>query len=125
MKTLEKYYVVDMGLLDVILGLPTNVDVGHRLENVVFLELYKRYNGQVWVGKNYEREIDFVAKNTDGTLDYYQVAETVAATETFAREVNGFLNTGDKYRKTILTLDLLEADEAGILRRNIVNWLCE
>ncbi len=125
LKTLEKYYVVDMGLLDVILGLPTNVDVGHRLENVVFLELYKRYNGQVWVGKNYEREIDFVAKNTDGTLDYYQVAETVAATETFAREVNGFLNTGDKYRKTILTLDLLEADEAGILRRNIVNWLCE
>lgn len=125
LKTLKKYYAVDLGLMDAVLGLPGNADVGHRLENLVFLELNKRYDGRVWVGKNYEKEIDFVAKNPDGTLDYYQVAETLAEAGTFAREVSGLENTGDKYNKTLLTLDLLETNDDGIARRNIVDWLME
>lgn len=123
LKTLKKYYAVDLGLVDAVLGLPSNADVGHRLENLVFLELNKRYDGRVWVGKNYEKEIDFVAKNLDGTLDYYQVAETAASAETFEREVGSLENTGDKYNKTLLTLDLMETNDAGIARKNIINWL--
>ena len=96
-----------------------------RLENIVFLELFKRYDGKVWVGKNYEKEIDFVCKNLDGTLDYYQVAETAAGPETLARELSSIENTGDKYRKTLLTLDLIVTDESGVAKRNIVNWLCD
>lgn len=125
LKTLEKYYVVDLGLVDAVLGIPSGADVGHRLENIVFLELFKRYDGKVWVGKNYEKEIDFVCKNLDGTLDYYQVAETAVGPETLARELASIENTGDRYRKTLLTLDLIETDEAGVARRNIVNWLCD
>ena len=122
LKTLEKYYMVDMGLVDAVLGLPSNADSGHRLENVVFLELYKRYDGRVWVGKNYEKEIDFVVKGGDGTLEYFQVAET-AVGETYDREVASIANTGDKYQKTLLTLDLMETDDGGIRRKNVVNWL--
>ncbi len=125
LKTLEKYYAVDLGLVDVVLGLPSNADTGHRLENLVFLELNKRYGGRVWVGKNYEKEIDFVAKNMDGTLDYYQVAETATGAETFEREVAPIKNTGDDYRKTLLTLDLMETNDAGLRKRNIINWLTE
>ena len=125
LKTLEKYYAVDLGLVDAVLGMPSGADVGHRLENIVFLELFKRYDGKVWIGKNYEKEIDFVCKNLDGTLDYYQVAETAASPETLARELASIENTGDKYRKTLLTLDLIETNEAGVARRNIVNWLCD
>ena len=68
----------------------------------------------VWVGKSYEKEGSFAAKNTDGTLDYYQVAETMAEASTFAREVAALKNTGDKYRKTLLTLDLLETNDNSI-----------
>ena len=124
LKTLEKYYAVDMGLVDAVLGLPSDADSGHRLENVVFLELNKRYDGKVWVGKNYEKEIDFVVKQSDGTLEYYQVAET-ATGATYEREVASIANTGDKYRKTLLTLDLMETDNGGIRRKNVVNWLME
>ena len=125
LKTLEKYYAVDLGLVDAVLGMPSGADVGHRLENIVFLELFKRYDGKVWVGKNYEKEIDFVCKSLDGTLDYYQVAETAASPETLARELSSIENTGDKYRKTLLTLDLIETNESGVARRSIVNWLCD
>ena len=66
-----------------------------------------------------------MAKNVDGTLDYYQVAETAAGADTFAREVGGVKNTGDKYNKVLLTMDMLESNDAGIARRNVVNWLTE
>ena len=123
LKTLEKYYAVDLGLIDATLGLPSNADVGHRLENLVFLELNKRYDGKVWIGKNYNKEIDFVCKNPDGTLDYYQVAETANDTNTFNREISSIANTGDDYRKILLTLDPIETNDSGITKKNIVNWL--
>ena len=125
LKTLSKYYAVDLGLVDTVLGLPESADVGHRLENMVFLELLKRYNGQVWIGKNYDKEIDFVAKRTDGAFDYYQVAETLSGDATASREFAAIDNTGDDYDKTILSMDMIETDDRGIRRKNIINWLCE
>ena len=83
-----------------------NADVGHRLENLVFLELNKRYDGRVWIGKNYEKEIYFVAKRPNEILDYYQVAESAADISTFEREVKALKNTGDTYSKTLLALDI-------------------
>jgi predicted AAA+ superfamily ATPase len=124
LKTLENYYAVDLGLVDTILGRPSNADVGHRLENVVYLELIKRYS-QVWVGKNFDKEIDFVVKNADGVTEYFQVSQTVAAEKTLAREKDAFNNTGDSYKKTLLTLDLLETNESGIERKNVIGWLLE
>lgn len=124
LKTLEKYYVVDLGLVDTVLGRPSSADVGRRLENMVYLELLYRY-GKVWIGKNYEKEVDFVVKNSNGVTEYFQVSQTVADDKTLGREVDAFQNTGDNYRKTLLTLDPFDTDEAGIERRNVVNWLME
>jgi predicted AAA+ superfamily ATPase len=124
LKTLEKYYAVDLGLVDTILGRPSNADFGHRLENVVYLELLKRH-GQVWVGKNYDKEIDFVVKNGDGVTEYYQVALSTAEPRTLMREIDAFKNTGDRYERTLLTMDSFETDEQGIKRTNVIDWLTE
>jgi predicted AAA+ superfamily ATPase len=124
LKTLEKYYAVDLGLVNAILGRPSGADLGHRLENVVYLELIKRYP-KVWIGKNYEKEIDFVVKNQDGVTEYFQVAQTVAETRTLEREISAIKNTGDHYKNMILTLDLFTTDENGIECKNIVEWLLE
>ena len=124
LRTGEKYYSVDLGLTDTLLGRPSQANLGHRLENVVFMELNRRY-GNIKIGKNYDKEIDFVVKNHDGEIEYYQVSQTVASDETFKRELSALRNTGDYYRKTILTMDPLETSDNGIVRKNIVNWLLE
>ena len=124
LRTGEKYYSVDLGLTDTLLGRPSRANIGHRLENVVFMELNRRY-GNIKIGKNYDKEIDFVVKNHDGEIEYYQVSQTVASDETFERELSALRNTGDYYRKTILTMDPLETSDNGIVRKNIVNWLLE
>lgn len=124
LKTLEKYYAVDLGLVDVVLGRPSNADLGRRLENVVFLELQKRY-GRVWVGKNDKKEIDFVVRNSDNVLEYYQVALTAVDPKTLEREVSAFTYANDQYRRVLLTMDILDSDEAGIEKRNVVDWLTE
>lgn len=124
LRTKEKYYAVDVGLANSMLGLPSTVDIGHRLENIVFLELRKRYGSQVWIGKNYNKEIDFVVRNRTGLTEYYQVAETIADPSTLSREITS-LNTGDEYKKTLLTMDLISSNEGGIIRKNIVDWLLE
>jgi predicted AAA+ superfamily ATPase len=124
LQTLEKYYTVDLGLVDTILGRPSNTDLGHRLENVVYLELLKRY-GQVWVGKNYGKEIDFVVKTPAGLTEYYQVALNTTEQKTLEREISAFANTGDHYQKLLLTMDSFETDETGIERKNVIDWLLE
>lgn len=124
LKTLEKYYAVDLGLVDTVLGRPSNADLGHRLENVVYLELLSRY-GKVWVGKNYEKEIDFVVKNSGGMTEYFQVSQTAIDDRTLQREMSALENTGDNYRRMLLTLDPFAVDEAGIERKNLIDWLLE
>lgn len=84
LKTLGKYYVVDMGMRRMLLG-SKSMDVGHILENVIYLELRRR-GFEVYVGKVDDMEVDFVAMNRDG-ITYFQVAATVRGEETLAREL--------------------------------------
>lgn len=121
LKTLEKYYAVDIGLRYFLLG-RSHADTGHLLENVVYLELLRR-GYQVFVGKWDELEVDFVAVHQEGTL-YVQVAATVRDETTLQRELRPLQHINDHYPKIILTLDDdPNADYAGIRRLNALEWL--
>lgn len=84
LKSLEKYYIVDIGMRYMLLG-SKMMDTGHILENVVYLELLRRGN-KVFVGKVDHFEVDFVAQNSKG-IEYYQVALTVRDEKTLQREL--------------------------------------
>lgn len=117
-----KYYAVDSGLRSYLLGKKANSDMGHILENIVYLELLRR-GYKVYVGKVDDLEVDFVAENRDG-LKYYQVALTVRDEKVLARELRSLQKTGDHYPKILLTLDNdLETDYDGITKINVVDWL--
>ena len=119
-----KYYAVDTGLRSYLLGKKANTDMGHILENVVYLELLRR-GYKVYVGKVDEYEVDFVAENRDG-IKYYQVALSVRDEKVLERELRSLERTGDYYPKYLLTLDVdLEADYNGIVKKNVVDWLLE
>ena len=119
-----KYYAVDTGLRSYLLGKKANTDMGHILENVVYLELLRR-GFKVYVGKVDEYEVDFVAENRDG-IKYYQVALSVRDEKVLERELRSLEKTGDYYPKYLLTLDVdLEADYNGIIKKNVVDWLLE
>lgn len=117
-----KYYVVDQGLRSYLLGKRADSDMGHILENIVYLELLRR-GYTVYVGKVDDLEIDFVAQNRDG-LRYYQVALSVRNEKVLERELRSLQRTGDHYPKYLLTLDMdLRADYEGITKINVVDWL--
>lgn len=121
LKTLEKYYVADIGLRRMLLGARA-ADVGHILENVVYLELLRR-GFSVHVGKLDELEVDFVAMDEKRTV-YFQVAATVRDEQTLRRELYSLQKISDHYPKRILTLDDdPEADYDGIRRINALEWL--
>ena len=121
LKTLEKYYAVDIGLRYFLLG-GRYADTGHILENVVYLELLRR-GYDVFVGKLDELEVDFVAVNPSGTV-YVQVAATVRDENTLKRELRPLQKIRDSYPKMILTLDDdPPADYEGIRRINALEWL--
>jgi len=121
LKTLEKYYAVDIGLRYMLLG-SRSTDVGHILENVIYLELLRR-GCEVSVGKIDELEVDFVAMEQNRPT-YYQVAATVRDENTLARELAPLQKIADHYPKFILTLDEdPEADYEGIRRINALDWL--
>ncbi len=102
LKSLEKYYLADTGLKNTIVGYSLK-NYGHSIENVVYLELLRR-GYQVYVGKNDNKEIDFVAINKEETR-YFQVTETLADKITQEREIAAFRFTNDFYEKTIITTD--------------------
>ena len=121
LKTLEKYYAVDIGLRYLLLG-SRNADVGHILENVVYLELLRR-GYQVYIGKVDELEVDFVAMDQSGTT-YFQIAATVREKTTLERELTPLLKISDHYPKYILTLDEdPDADYEGIRKIRALDWL--
>lgn len=122
LKTQEKYYAVDIGLRYYMLGQNSGKDMGHILENVVYLELLRR-GYVVYIGKYDDLEIDFVAKNTENTI-YYQVALTVRDENVLNRELAPLRKINDNYPKFILTLDDdLDADFEGIKKINVLDWL--
>ncbi len=117
-----KYYVVDQGLRNYLLGKKANSDMGHILENIVYLELLRR-GYKVYVGKVDDLEVDFVAENRDG-LKYFQVALTVRDDKVLERELRSLQKTGDHYPKYLITYDTdMETDYDGITKINIVDWL--
>lgn len=121
LKTLEKYYVVDIGMRYMLLG-SRDADAGHILENIVYLELLRR-GYDVYVGKVGKSEVDFVAQNSRGTT-YFQVALTVRDEKTLQRELRPLLSIRDHYPKMILTLDEdPEVQYDGIRRINARDWL--
>lgn len=123
LKTMEKYYIVDVALRNTILG-TRNLDYGHILENIVYLELKRRYFN-VYIGKINSLEIDFIAVNRQD-ISYFQVAATVREKNTLEKELLPLKTLKDNYPKTLLTLD----DDPviyhqGIKQQNVLDWLLE
>ena len=118
---LEKYYAVDVAMRSVVLG-RAGADVGHLLENVVYLELLRR-GFDVSVGKFESFEIDFVARDSN-ELQYIQVAATVRDQHTLERELRPLRAIADNHPKLMLTLDEDPAmNYDGIWRMNALEWL--
>ena len=122
LSTLSKYYVADLGLRQMILG-NRNIDMGHILENIIYLELLRR-KGNVYVGQFDKKEIDFVVINSN-EIEYYQVALTVLDENTLKRELDAFKNIKDNYPKYLITLDdvMVNTDYDGIKVVNALEWL--
>lgn len=120
--TNEKYYVVDLGLRNITATNKYDSDLGHKLENVVYFELLRR-GGKVYVGKNNDKEIDFIVQKPNNEREYYQVAYTVNDEKTYKREVSAFNNIKDNYPKYLLTLDFDNANIEGIQKLNVIDWL--
>ncbi len=121
LRTLGKYYIVDIGLRNYLLGYK-NQDRGHILENVVYFELLRRGYG-VLIGKIGNREIDFIANKPDEKL-YIQVTESMMSEDVRLRELAPLEMVSDNYEKIILSLDKgANESYAGIKSINIIEWL--
>jgi len=122
LSTNEKYYMVDLGLRNITQTNKYDTDLGHKLENIVFLELLRR-GGKVFVGKNNDKEVDFIVQKANNEREYYQVAYTVNDEKTFDREVSSFRTIRDNYPKYLLTLDYDNVIIEGIQKKNVIDWL--
>lgn len=120
--TQEKYYLVDLGLLNILVGKDRTTDRGHILENIVYLELLRRGN-KIWTGTSRNSEVDFVCKTTKGDIAYYQVAWILTDEKTRKREFGALEKINDNYPKFLLTLDNFTQDFHGIEHVNVFEWL--
>ncbi|PKP39779.1 MAG: ATPase [Bacteroidetes bacterium HGW-Bacteroidetes-15] len=120
--TQEKYYLVDMGLLNVLAGKERTTNRGHLLENVVYLELLRRDN-KVWTGTSRNSEVDFVCKNKTGDIEYYQVAWQMTSESTVEREFGALEKINDNYPKYLLSTEAFTQNRSGIIHLNVFNWL--
>ncbi|MCL2672729.1 MAG: ATP-binding protein [Clostridiales bacterium] len=123
LKTGDKYYAADIGLRYALLGKKA-ADMGHILENIVFLELYRR-GYEVYIGKVGATEVDFIAVGEEGT-EYYQVAYTVIDTDgaTLRRELAPLLAINDHNPKYLLTMDHTPlTSHNGIKQIHVLDWL--
>ncbi|NLB80342.1 MAG: ATP-binding protein [Clostridiaceae bacterium] len=122
LKTQGKYYAVDSGLRERLLASST-ADLGHVLENTVYLELLRR-GAKVNIGKMAEKEIDFIAETASGTT-YYQVSASVLDASTLKRELEPLQRIPDHHPKVLLTLDEIPrtANYDGIRQLHVVDWL--
>lgn len=124
LKTLEKYYIVDTGIRNIILGFRDS-DFGHIIENVVYFELLRR-GYEVTVGKNDSFEVDFIATNSS-EKKYYQVTYTMMDENVKQREIGVLKNIKDNYEKTVLTMDKLynNTSDEGIKIKYLIDFLLE
>lgn len=123
LKNLAKYYVVDTGIRNMLMGY-SDSDFGHVLETIVYLELIRR-GYQVFIGKWYELEVDFIAVKQD-EKKYYQVCLTLMDEKVKERELAPLKAIPDNYEKTILSMDKTYiTDYEGIKFENIIDFLIE
>lgn len=121
LKTLGKYYIVDLGFRNLLLGY-RNRDIGHVLENIVSLELLRR-GYDVAIGKIDNLEIDFIAQKADEKL-YIQVTDDMSISSVTQRELAPLKKVKDNYPKFVLALNLgLETNYDGIKILNVIDWL--
>jgi len=119
----NKYYICDTGLRYYLLG-DKKVDMGHILENVVYLELLRR-GYEVYVGKVGNLEVDFIVKGKNG-YEYYQVALTVNDEQTLSRELTPLDNISDHNPKFLLTMDDAPTmSHNGIKQIYVLDWLLD
>ena len=123
LKTQEKYYLSDLGLRTYLLGKNNNKDFGHILENVIFLEL-KRRGYRIYVGKNEEKEVDFVLE-TEEDFIYLQVALSVREEETLKRKLRPLETIPDHYKKYLVTLDYDTNNYNGIKQISAMDLLLD
>lgn len=123
LRTLGKYYIVDIGLRNYLLGF-RNRDSGHSLENVVYFELLRR-GYDVAIGKIDNTEVDFIAVNADDKK-YIQVTESMTSEDVRARELRPLIKIRDNYEKIVLSLDKgLDSSYDGIKSVNVIDWLLD
>lgn len=122
--TLEKYYIVDVGFINLLIGRESNADRGHILENIVYLELQRR-GYKIWTGRLRNSEVDFTVKNPAGEIEYYQVSWKISNEETQKREFKPLENIKDNYPKYLLTTDIFTQNRNGIIHKNVFKWLLE
>lgn len=123
LRTLGKYYIVDIGLRNYLLGF-RNRDSGHAIENVVYFELLRR-GYDVAIGKIDNQEVDFIATTADDKL-YIQVTESMQSEQVRKRELAPLQKIRDNYEKLVLSLEPgLDASYDGIKSLNLVDWLLD
>ena len=122
--TQEKYYLVDLGLLNVLVGRERTSNRGHILENVVYLELLRR-GYKIWTGTLRDVEIDFTVKNRNGDIEYYQVSWEISNIDTENREFAPLEKVKDNYPKYLLSTESFTQNREGIIHRNVFDWLLE
>jgi predicted AAA+ superfamily ATPase len=122
--TQEKYYIVDTGMLNILVGKERTNDRGHILENIVYLELLRRGN-KIWTGTSRNSEVDFVCKTNTGNIEYYQVAWQMSNEKTEEREFGSLQKINDNYPKFLITTDSFTQSRAGIKHLNVFDWLLE
>ncbi|MDR0971373.1 MAG: ATP-binding protein [Bacteroidales bacterium] len=125
LQTLDKYYLSDVGFRKIRIGKKTTEDIGHLLENIVYLELRRNYP-EVYIGKLRDKEIDFVVVDRKGYISYYQVAYSTMENSTLERELAPLKAIRDSNQKYLLTMDYdLNPVYDGIRKLNVIDWLLE
>lgn len=123
LRTLGKYYIVDIGLRNYLLGF-RNRDGGHAIENMVYFELFRR-GYDVAIGKIDNQEVDFIATTADDKL-YIQVTESMQSEDVRKRELAPLQKIRDNYEKIVLSLEPgLDASYDGIKSLNLIDWLLD
>ncbi|MDR2510926.1 MAG: ATP-binding protein [Bacteroidales bacterium] len=120
--TQEKYYLVDLGLRNALLGKEVSTDRGRLLENVIYLELQRR-NYQIWIGKTDNLEVDFVVRDKNGYTKYIQVSYTVKDKITLDRELAPFDKIPDYNERLLITMDYENGSHNGVKQVNAIDWI--